>query len=825
MNKIITLSIALMLATISTVAQTYNEDDKEGLRMFLRQPSAEAGKINAEQLGLEVNDTLNWQTDETWITKVASLTWNNDSPKRLIAIYWPQKNLAGALDASKWSKLTDLNCPSNQLTALDVSTNIELKFLTCANMKLAILDVSANIKLQQLQCYNNLLTSLDVSANMGLTLLWCSNNQLTALDVNANTKLTNLDCSNNQLTELNLSTNTALITLSCTTNRLNTLDLSTNTAITTLYCDNNPLLTALDLSANTALTTLYCDNNPLTALNVSGNTKLKTLRCSTNQLTTLDVSGNTALTSLWCINNRLTTLNVSANTELTELDCSINQLTTLDVSANTKLTGLYCHTNCLPLSDLFAASEKITVQNNKTLGPQNLLPQTIVIGSTIDYSDQSIFGGKNTQFIITKNNSPAPESDYTLTPDGKITFTSLGNYTVTMTNEAIVSRVSNPAKVIVDVTVKEGAGIGTFNGMARDGAVSFTIGDVVYVGSGYNNNGALKDFWKYSKENNTWVQIADFAGAARTNAVAFTLNGKAYVGLGHPDYLSSPFKDFYEYDPSTNQWTKCANDFGGTARSGAVCFVIENKAYVGTGADSNGTTKDFWSFDGTNWTQLLSKFSGEERSSATSFVINNKAYISGGFYDGSYFMQLSDIQEYDPATDTWTEKEYADGLNLSINGATAFTYNGIGYICYGNKKNVISYDPVTNKIENMGDEFNFGNNRDNPISFLFQGIPYVGLGSNGLSTTAYYSDIVPFSQATGVKTPAINAIQTYPNPVSENFRIKGITDNTFVTIFDISGKIVLQRIVAPDEIVSVSHLSNGAYIVCVADKKIKMIKR
>jgi len=80
------------------------------------------------------------------------------------------------------------------------------------------------------------------------------------------------------------------------------------------------------------------------------------------------------------------------------------------------------------------------------------------------------------------------------------------------------------------------AGIETFNGAARDGAVSFTIGDVVYVGLGFNSNGTLKDFWKYSKEDDAWTQIADFAGDARTNAVAFTLNGKGYVGLGRSDY-------------------------------------------------------------------------------------------------------------------------------------------------------------------------------------------------------------------------------------------------------------------------------------------------
>ena len=896
MNKFITLSMALMLATISIVAQTYHEDDKEGLRMFLRQASAQEGKINAEQLGLAVTDTLNWQTEETWVTKVASVTWNNESPKRvaLIGYYtpgWGNSNLAGVLDASKWAKLQTLSCTWNKLTALDVSANTDLEKLSCFNNQLTALDLSANIKLASLWCGDNLLTILDISANVALTDLNCINGPLTALDVSANTALTSLSCGNNQLTILNVSKNTELISLSCGNNQLTALDVSKNTALRILWCNSNPL-TALDVSKNTALTNLVCNNNQLTVLDVSentaltslecyynrltaldvsvntalislrchansltaldisantnlewlscfssqlttldisANTALTSLNCYGNQLTTLDISANTALTSLECYNNQLTALDISANTALTSLNCYGNQLTALDLSANTELTNLQCYNNHLPLSDLFAASEKITEQNNKRLGTQNLRPQTVVIGSAIDYSDQILFGDTYTEFTVTQNNNPASESDYIITEDGKIIFTGIGKYTVTMTNEAIVSHATNPAKVMVEITVTEGAGIGTFSGMAREGAVSFTIEDVVYVGLGAGSDGTLSDFWKYSEEYSTWIQIADFAGGARTGAVVFALNGKAYVGLGRPslNYLDAPLKDFYEYDPSTDQWTKCANDFGGTARYGAVCFVIEDKAYVGTGESSAGTTKDFWSFDGTTWTQLSSNFSGDKRRGATAFVVNNKAYVTGGFYDDAYFVQLSDVQEYDPTTNTWRERIFADGLNLSTYGATAFSYNGKGYICYGTKKFIVTYDPATNRIENLGDELNFVNGRNYPVSFVFQGVPYVGLGSSysGLYDTNYHSDIVPLFEPTSIKTPAIDAIHISPNPVLESFRISGITENTLVGISDINGNTVLQCIVSPDDAVFVEYLPKGMYIVRAAGKTVKMIKQ
>ena len=164
MTKILALNITLMFVAISATAQTYHENDKEGLRVFLRQPSAVESKINAEQLGLQISDTLNWQTDEEWINKVTDLIWNEDLPRRLIEIYnppgtvvtggWGGKNLSGILDASKWSKLKTLNCGDNQLTALDLSANTELKDLYCFNNQLMTLDLRANTKLQGLWCYN-----------------------------------------------------------------------------------------------------------------------------------------------------------------------------------------------------------------------------------------------------------------------------------------------------------------------------------------------------------------------------------------------------------------------------------------------------------------------------------------------------------------------------------------------------------------------------------------------------------------------------------------------------------------------------------------------
>ena len=227
--KKFSLVLALCAATLFTTAQTYHEDDKEGLRIFLRQASAEAGKINALQLGLTISDTINWETDETWVTKIFELNWDTITPKRLIGIGnsgeqmfsgWYCKNLAGTLSATKWTKLKTLSCSDNKITDLDLSTNTELKYLYSNLNLLTNLDLSANIELEVLVCSRNQLTTLDLSTNIALRGLSCLYNQLTALDLSTNLALSELACQYNQLTSLKLKNNGLSGIMECFNNRL-----------------------------------------------------------------------------------------------------------------------------------------------------------------------------------------------------------------------------------------------------------------------------------------------------------------------------------------------------------------------------------------------------------------------------------------------------------------------------------------------------------------------------------------------------------------------------------------------------------------------------
>jgi len=292
-----------------------------------------------------------------------------------------------------------------------------------------------------------------VAADNYFTYFACSYGQVSDLDVKKSPKLAELFCNNNDLVSLDVSKNMELERLFCSFNRLSSLDMSENAGIDYLDCSFNQL-TSLNVNKNKTLRLLNCSSNRLDSLNIDKtNTMLNELNCSFNKLSSLDIRQQTKLGELLCSSNQLTSLDISRNSLLYRLECSSNKISRLDISNNTALIIVSCDSNRLPLSDLYAISQKIINANNKILGYQTLLPQTVCIGKNI-FSEQSVFNGINTNYVVTKNGTPAPASDY-IVSNGMIKFNELGDYTLTMTNTAIISHTNYPAIVIATITVRE----------------------------------------------------------------------------------------------------------------------------------------------------------------------------------------------------------------------------------------------------------------------------------------------------------------------------------------------------------------------------------
>jgi len=277
---------------------------------------------------------------------------------------------------------------------------------------------------------------------------------------------------------------------------------------------------------------------------------------------------------------------------------------------------------------------------------------------------------------------------------------------------------------------KNDVGLSVSNGPTeRNGATGFSIGSKGYIGTGYKFS-FQKDFWEYDPTANTWTQKADFGGTGRASAAGFSIGSKGYVGTGNN---GTALKDFWEYDPATNTWTQKA-DFGGVSRYGATGFSISSnsKGYIGTGSyysAGDQYLKDWWEYNpSTNtWTQK-SDFGGIARSLAAGFSIGSKGYVGTG-YNISNGAWYKDFWEYDPSTNNRTQK--ADCGTTGRSGAVGFSISSKGYIGTGYNngawyKDFREYDPVANSWTQKADLI--GSPRYLAAGFAIGTKGYIGTG-------------------------------------------------------------------------------------------------
>ncbi|TAL60361.1 MAG: hypothetical protein EPN85_07400, partial [Bacteroidetes bacterium] len=125
----------------------------------------------------------------------------------------------------------------------------------------------------------------------------------------------------------------------------------------------------------------------------------------------------------------------------------------------------------------------------------------------------------------------------------------------------------------------------------------FVIGTNGYCGTGYCiSGGSYFDLWEYNSLTNGWTQKANYPGPAVIGATGFSLCGIGFLGLGKA--WSNPVNppDFWQFDPVSNLWS-AAPSFPAPGRCDQPSFVINDKAYVGTGYDDNKIAyRDWWEF-------------------------------------------------------------------------------------------------------------------------------------------------------------------------------------------------------------------------------------
>lgn len=217
----------------------------------------------------------------------------------------------------------------------------------------------------------------------------------------------------------------------------------------------------------------------------------------------------------------------------------------------------------------------------------------------------------------------------------------------------------------------------------------------IYVLGGLDNNGQpQKSVEEYNPEINTWTTKALMLNSKRDFQIA-VVDGKIYT-IGGFDTAGNAQKTVEEYDTYTNTWaTKASMSY---ARAYHRVVVVNSIIYVVGG---NGTSVEAYDPATNEWTTKAPMAIGRINNELA--VVNNKIYSIGGSVWNPNQNAISSVEEYDITTDRWISKAsmvnprdifhtevinnkiYVIGGRSVVNGQVANYLNSLE-----------EYDPATN---------------------------------------------------------------------------------------------------------------------------------
>ncbi len=215
------------------------------------------------------------------------------------------------------------------------------------------------------------------------------------------------------------------------------------------------------------------------------------------------------------------------------------------------------------------------------------------------------------------------------------------------------------------------------------------------------------------------------------------------------------FVEFAAADSTT--WVQKAN-MEAVARHRCSAFALGGKGYVGLGHYNsviNTDFADFWEYDPAtdSWTQKAD-FGPGKRYHSFEFVVGNKAYVGAG--RNAAGVRYNDMWEFDPVTNIWTQKASFPGAPRQ--GAKAFVIDSIAYVGAGIAPNspddndFYSYNVTTDTWTQIA---TFpGTKRNSGVAFSILKTGYFGTAREDLLAA---NDFWKYNPLTDVWTQVANA--------------------------------------------------------------------
>jgi N-acetylneuraminic acid mutarotase len=366
---------------------------------------------------------------------------------------------------------------------------------------------------------------------------------------------------------------------------------------------------------------------------------------------------------------------------------------------------------------------------------------------------------------------------------------------------------------------------------------SCVVGGKIYVIGGIQYGGYFTQYHTtvdvFDPSTNTW-STPDVSGtfSPRFHLSASVVDDKIYAfgGLNEPlhDTGAHHTLNIMEiFDPATKSWNTPVTSGPCTPRYGATTAVVNGKIYVigGFNQEDSSFVSTVEVFDPTTkeWTAPVTESLFTNRVYPVSAVVNGRIYVWGGATGNYTSYDLTALQIFDPATNTWSTHETL-GQPTPRYVATACELNGKLYWLGGEKvgadylNTAEVFDPATNVWSTPITDGQLTARRG-LTSASVNGKIYVIGGNTGVSAHNNNEVFTPMRSEVSESTTAPN-FDLYPNPTSGIVKIEHLgTGVHHVIVTNILGNKVIEVTVTHSDSFSLdlAAFSKGTYILRFSD--------
>lgn len=163
----------------------------------------------------------------------------------------------------------------------------------------------------------------------------------------------------------------------------------------------------------------------------------------------------------------------------------------------------------------------------------------------------------------------------------------------------------------------------------------------------------------YDPVSDTWTEKTPMP-TARTNHASIAFDGKIYVIGGHKGWPVTELYNTIEiYNPETDKWTTRLAGNAFTPKWGLSACLIDGKIYTVGGSTSTSmpinALKTVQEYDPVSNTWTNKSNIPTARFHASIASVNNRIYVFGGSVSENQ-LALKSVESYDPLSDTWETK-------------------------------------------------------------------------------------------------------------------------------------------------------------------------